>query len=67
MAVTDEARRRREAEIAKGQQIGARVALMQRFDPAYIPNRDITPDERRRRDRYREQMQRNLEKANRGL
>ena len=53
----------REAEIKKGQEIGARAFLMQTFDPDYIPNKSITPEERRRRDKYAEQVRKNLAAA----
>lgn|GEM_PF-6661268 len=57
--------KRRQEEIAKGQQIGARVSLMQRFDPTYKPNAKIDPALRRQRDIYRNQVRANLAQAER--
>jgi hypothetical protein len=60
VAVNEKAR---EAEIKRGQEIGARVFMQQTFDPTYKPNAGIDPDVRHRRDLYRDQMRRNLEQS----
>ncbi len=54
----DEREKRREAELEKGRQIGARAALQQEFDPDYRPNSGIAPEERRRRDEATAQRRR---------
>lgn len=53
---TREAEERRQAEMTRGQEIGARAFLHQTFDPDYVPNEGIAPEERRRRDEYRNRM-----------
>jgi hypothetical protein len=55
---------RRQAEIEKGQQIGARAFIDQTFNPeAPRPNSGIDAETRRQRDEYRNRMGAQVDKS----
>lgn len=52
-----EAEERRQAEMDRGQQVVANIFIREHFDPDFTPEPPgISPEERRRRDEYRNRL-----------